>query len=94
MADPVKFLSAEIGLDSTTANDVSKASLVRILNLDANSVLITHSYSNGTTISTFSLSGISGGSPEVNVIKTPTDKLKFTGTITANNVKAVSIGYY
>lgn len=98
MADPVKFLAPQIAL--TTANNVSLATLVYVVNLDAaNSALITQKYANGTTISTFTLGHSSTGFGSVFVIKGSTD------TLTANNaagdaaytgvgIKAVSVGYY
>lgn len=90
MADPVKFLAQEITL-GTDANNVSTGSLIRVCNLNSAPVLITQKYSNGTTISTFTLSSVDNDFASTFVIKQPTDTLQSNA---AANVVAVSVGYY
>lgn len=90
MADPVKFLSQEITL-GTSANDVSTASLVRVLNLNSGATKITQKLANGTTIATFTLTGVDGDAATEFVIKQPTDTLQSN---LSSNVLAVSVGYY
>ncbi len=90
MADPVKVLAQEITL-GTSANDVSIATLVRIVNNTAGSALITQKYANGTTISTFTLGSNSSGFGDIFLIKQPTDTVQSN---VASGVLAVSVGYY
>lgn len=90
MADPVKVLAQEITL-GTSANDVSTATLVRIVNNTAGSALVTQKYANGTTISTFTLGSNSSGFGDIFLIKQPTDTVQSN---VASGVLAVSVGYY
>jgi hypothetical protein len=90
MADPVKVLAQEITL-GTSANDVSIATLDRIVNNTAGSALITQKYANGTTISTFTLGSNSSGFGDIFLIKQPTDTVQSN---VASGVLAVSVGYY
>lgn len=88
MADPVKFLSEEITL--TTANTVSRASLVRLFNLDStNNVLITVANSTAN-ISSFTLGNAVTDECVVYVAKEPEQTVQVTGAAT---VKAVSVAY-
>jgi len=97
MSDPFKPIASEVAL--TTANNISLASLVRLVNLDAaNSSLITLQSNTGTVLATFTLGHHGTDFGTENVVKNPTDTLK------ANNaagdaayaglgIKAVSIAY-
>ena len=92
MADIVKVLSSEITLSNTTANTVSSASVVRIVNADtANNVVITLANSGGT-IGTLTLGYNTTTFSSINLMKQPTDTIVFTGT--SPNIKASSIGYF
>lgn len=90
MAEPLKVLSTEITL--STANDVSAASLVRVVNTDStNNVVITHKNANGgTTYGSFTLGNATTDFSAEFVVKQPTDTLTVTGTAT---IKAVSVAY-
>lgn len=90
MADPVKVLATELTLNGTP-NNVSTASLVRIVNNTAGAALVTQKYANGTTISNFTLGANSTGFCDIYLIKQPTDTL--TSNLTSG-VLAVSVGYY
>ena len=92
MADSLKLLSSTISIN-TTANNVSTASLVRLVNVDTTPHFITHAYANGTTIGTVVLpgSGYDGGC--VDLMKEPTDTIK-SDTASSNLVYGVSIGFY
>ena len=97
MADALKPIAAEVTL--TSANTISDASLVRVINLDgANSALITLKSNTGTTLGTFTIGHHGTDFGIEYVVKLPTD------TIQANNVagnaaylgvgiKAVSVAY-
>lgn len=90
MAEPLKVISSEITL--STANDVSQATLVRVVNTSAaNTVTITQKNANGaTTFGSFTL-GVSGSNYDSEyVVKQPTDTLTVTGTAV---IKAVSVAY-
>ena len=92
MTDTIKIRSSEISLSNTTANTVSSASVVRIVNADAaNSVEITLANSTGT-IGTITLGHNVTNFSEICLIKQPADTIVFTGT--SPNIKAVSIGYF
>ena len=53
MADTLKVLSTEISLSNTVGNNVSSASLVRLVNTDANiSEIVRQCYANGTVKAT------------------------------------------
>lgn len=90
MAEPLKVISTEITL--STANDVSQASLVRVVNVDGtNNVVITHKNANGgTTYGSFTLGNATTDFSSEYVVKQPTDTLTVTGTAT---IKAVSVAY-
>lgn len=90
MADSVKFLSEEITL-GTTANNISSASLVRVVNLNSGPAKITQKLANGTTIAAFTLTPVDGDSGSLYVIKQPTETLQSN---LASNVVAASVGYY
>ena len=97
MADPFKPISTEITL--TTANNISLASLVRVVNLDgANSAVITLQSNTGTVLSTFTLGHHGTGFSTEYVVKTPTDTLKANnvtndGAYAGAGIKAVSVAY-
>ena len=97
MADPFKPISTEITL--TTANNISLASLVRVVNLDAaNSATITIQSNTGTVLSTFTLGHHGTDFSNEYVVKTPTDTLKANnvtndGAYAGAGIKAVSAAY-
>jgi hypothetical protein len=97
MADPFKPISTEIAL--TTANNISLASLVRVVNLDAsNSAVITIQSNTGTVMATFTLGHHGTGFGEQFVVKTPTDTLKANnatndGAYAGLGIRAVSAAY-
>jgi hypothetical protein len=82
MANIIKLLTSEIAL--STANDVSKGSVVRCYNNTAAQVTMTRAYANATTIGTCTLAA---GATEF-YFKAPTDTLACSGTI-----RAVSIAH-
>lgn len=92
MADVIKILGDELTLNDTTANTVSNATLVRLMNI-SNSAIVTITQQNAAAanIASFSL-GFMGTDASVCYLKKEnTDKL-LAG---ANSViKAVSVGYY
>lgn len=97
MADPLKPVGTEVSL--STANDISLASLVRVVNMDAsNAAVITLKSNTGTVLGTFTLGTNSVDWSREYIAKLPTD------TLTANNasnngayvgagIKAVSVAY-
>lgn len=96
MADPVKILSTEIPVVNTTPNNVSLASLVRIVNLDdANAALIQITSNTGTVKGTFTLGHHGTDYGQEYVVKLPTDTIVILGTFvsTANSVRATSVAY-
>lgn len=86
MAEIVKFKAQEITL--TTANNVSSASVVRLLNTHASSAATITVANSGGTIATFTLN-YAGTTDEIYVAKEPTDTLAASG----GTVKAVSVAY-
>lgn len=82
MSNVVKLLTSEIAL--STANDVSKASVVRCYNNTAAQVTMTRAFANTTTIGTCTLAA---GATEF-YLKTPSDTLACSGTI-----RSVSIAF-
>ena len=95
MADPIKVLSTEISLSNSTANTVSNAKLVRIINLadSPNDVLITLKDSGGTTKGTFTLGHDATGCSTIELIKDSTDTLITNIANSTVVTKAVSIAY-
>ena len=92
MADSIKLLSSTVSVN-TTANVISLASLVRLVNVDTGPHFITHAYANGTTIGTIVLPGGGADGSCIDLMKEPTDTIK-SDTASANLVYAVSIGFY
>jgi hypothetical protein len=96
MADPVKILSTEIPIVTTASNNVSLASLVRIINLDdANNAVIQVAYSNGSVKGTFTLGHHGTDFSQEFVVKLPTDTIQVLGAFTApaNAIRATSVAY-
>ncbi|NDC22678.1 MAG: hypothetical protein EB078_07840 [Proteobacteria bacterium] len=97
MADPLKPISTEIVL--TTANSVSEAVLVRVVNTDgANSAVITLQSNTGTVLATFTLGPSGTDFGKEYVVKNPTDTLKANnatnnGAYAGAGIKAVSVAY-
>lgn len=82
MAEIVKVLSTEIAL--TTANTVSAASVVRVLNNNGGAALITRTDSNATVIGTLTVNA----NEVIYLQKSPSD------TFTSNvSVRATSISF-
>lgn len=92
MADSLKLLSSTVSVNSTS-NNISTASLVRIMNVDTNPHFITHAYANGVTIGTVVLAANGGDGSCIDLMKDPTDTIK-SDTASANLVYGVSIGFY
>lgn len=94
MADTIKVLSSEVTVN-TSANSISSASLVRIINVSdsPNDVLITVKDSGGTTKGTFTLGHESTGFASVNLIKLPTDTIQANTANATVVTRAVSIAY-
>jgi hypothetical protein len=97
MAEALKPIAAEVTL--TTANNISDASLVRTINLDAsNAALITLKSNTGTVLGTFTL-GHSGTSYGVEyIVKLPTDTIQANnaagdGAYAGAGIKACSVAY-
>lgn len=86
MADTIKVVGSEITL-TTSANSVSNATLVRIINTSdsPNDVLITVKDSGGTTKGTFTLGHDGTGFATINLMKLSTD------TIQANTANATVV---
>lgn len=97
MADPFKPIGVEVAL--TTANNLSLASLVRVVNLDgANSATITITSNTGTVLGTFTLGHSGTGFSTEHVVKNPTDTLKANnqpnnGAYAGAGIFAVSAAY-
>lgn len=87
MAEIVKFKAQEITL--TTANNVSSASVVRLLNTHASAAATITVANTGGTIATFTLNFAGTDGAEIYVAKEPTDTLAASG----GTVKAVSVAY-
>jgi hypothetical protein len=85
MAATVKLLSSEIAL-SSTANNISLASVVRCYNNTAAQVTMTRAFANTTTIGTCTLAS---GAVEF-YIKSPTDTIACSGTIRAVSVASTN----
>lgn len=94
MADTIKVLSSEIVV-GTSANTVSGATLVRIINTadSPNDVLITLKDSDGATKGTFTLGHEATGFSVVNLIKLPTDTIQANTANATVVTKAVSIAF-
>lgn len=89
MADPIKVIGAEIAL--TTANTVSNASLVRIINTDAsNNATITIKNANSDVTGSFTLGAVGSDASCEFIVKQPTDTIEVSNTTL---VKAVSVAY-
>ena len=86
MASTLKILASEVTL-STTANNVGRAKLVRVLNTDTTARLVTVK-SGGTTLGTITLAP----SEVQNIMKLPAETLQVAGAA-GTKVKAVSIAY-
>jgi len=88
MVDVVKFKASEIAL--TTANTVSLASVVRLLNTNASTISTITVANSGGTIATFTL-GIVGSDESVLYLKKePSDTVAASG----GTVKAASVAFY
>lgn len=88
MANITKFLSEEITL--TSANTVSSAKVVRLVNLDtSNSVVVTMANSTAN-LASFTLNKSGSDESVIYIAKEPTYTLQITGTAV---VKAVSVAY-
>lgn len=94
MADTIKVLSSEVTINST-ANTISAASLVRIINTSdsPNDVLITVRDSANNVKGTFTLGHDGTGFSAVNLIKLPTDTIQANTANATVVTKAVSIAY-
>lgn len=86
----IKVLSTEIAL-SGTANTVSNASLVRVVNVTTNFALLTKKDSEGNTLGTLTVGPHDATFGEAYVMKAPTDTLTSNATAT---LYAASVGYY
>jgi len=89
MSDNIKILSTSITL--TTANTVSGAKVVRIVNTSASPSLITQKNANGVSIGTIVLGAAGCNFDSESVLKQPTDTFESNS---ASGVFAVSVGYY
>jgi hypothetical protein len=92
MADSIKLLASSVSVNSTP-NNISTASLVRLVNVHTAPLLITQALANGTAIGTIILAGSGGDGSCIDLMKEPTDTVA-ANTATANLVHAVSIGFY
>ena len=86
MASTLKLLGSEVTL-STTANNVGRAKLVRVLNTDTTARLVTVK-SGGTTLGTITLAP----SEVQNIMKLAAETLE-VASAASTKVKAVSIAY-
>lgn len=88
MADPIKVIGQEISL--TTANTVSAASLVRVVNTHATEdAVVTIRNASNTIIGSFTLGSAPADYSNEAVVKQPTDTLAATG----GAVKAAPLAY-
>jgi hypothetical protein len=98
MSDPLKPIAVEVALTGT-ANDISLASLVRVVNTDAaNSTVITIQSNTGTVLSTVTIGHHGTDFGKEYIVKNPTDRLKANnvtndGAYVGTGVKAVSVAY-
>lgn len=92
MADSIKLLSSSVSVNST-ANSISLASLVRLVNVHTAPLLVTQALANGTTVGTIVLPGSGADGSCIDLMKEPTDTIA-ANTATANLLHAVSIGFY
>lgn len=91
MADILKVKDSEIAI-TTTANVVSDASLVRLINTSGStSYTITQKYANGDTIGTFTIGASGSDESVVYLMKDPTDTVEVN---TGTDVKGVSVAFY
>ena len=72
MADSIKLLASSVSVNST-ANNISSASLVRLVNVHTAPLLITHALANGTTVGTIVLPGSGYDGACIDLMKEPTD---------------------
>ena len=96
MADVIKILSTEIPIVNTAANNVSSASVVRLINLDgANSCVIQVASNTGTVKATFTLGNHSSDYSQEYIVKLPTDTIQVLGAFVAaaNTIRATSVAY-
>lgn len=97
MAEALKPIAAEVVL--STANTISDASLVRVVNLDAsNAALITVTSNTGTVLGTFTLGHNQTSYGIEYVVKLPTDTITAnaasgSGAFVGVGIKAVSVAY-
>jgi hypothetical protein len=88
-----------VEIDVSTANDINKASMVRIVNTDpANAAVITVRTAGGTVIGSFTLGHDSTNYGCEYLIKNPTDTITSnnetnTGPYVGSGVRAVSVAY-
>ena len=87
MTDVVKFKATEIAL--STANNVSLASVVRLLNSNTTTVSTITIANSGGTIATFTLGYAGTDESVIYIAKEPTDTLAASG----GTVKAASVAY-
>lgn len=87
MPEYVKFKASEIAL--TSANNVSLASVVRLLNSNTTTASTITIANSGGTIATFTLNFAGTDGSEIYVVKEPTDTL----TATNGTIRAASVAY-
>ena len=93
MADPIKILANEVTVSNTASNNISTASLVRLVNLDGvNSAIIQLSSNTGTVKGTFTLGAHGSNFSCEYLVKLPTDTITISGPI-ATPVRATSVAY-
>jgi hypothetical protein len=87
MTEIVKFKASEIAL--TTANNVSLASVVRLMNANTSATANITIANSGGTIATFTMGVIGSDESVLYLAKEPTDTVAASG----GTVKAASVAY-
>ena len=91
MADALKVLSTEISLSNTIGNNVSSASLVRIVNLHATaSEVVKLCYANGDVRATTTVGHENTDCAKLILVKQPSDLILTTGAVV---LQATSVAY-
>lgn len=91
MADNIKILGTEITLDTTTANTVSNAKVVRLVNINASTNVLITLKDGSDTIGTFTLGSSATDFSSETIIKDPTQTLIAN---TGSAILAAPIAYY
>lgn len=90
MADNIKLLAQEITL-SDTANTVSGAKVVRVINVANSNVLLTQRDASNTVLGSITLGFAGSDNSFLVLVKNTTDTLEAN---TADALLATAIGYY